>query len=759
MKSIRKHLILILFLILSAVIGGYAVTAKYKFTNDSRKSVKINEVCTSNLASCFDENGKHPDWIELYNTSNEDVDLSGWYLSNAQKKLDKWRFPDGTTISANGFLVVYADGTEEQKEDPDAGFSLTSLIMTGRASEIPSNGLHTTFKLSANDENLFLSANDKSLIDSVEVPQLKYDTSWGRVKDGVESFSRLTPTAGNSNDDADKVVYATLAKPVFSKESGFYEEPFKLKISSEEDAEIHYTLDGSVPTKDSPLYDGEIEINDSSSNENIYSALQKVSVDLLDYVHYIFSIPDKKIDKCTVVRAAAFFDDGEISETSTASYFVGFDKKKGYDGIGVISLVSDPDDLFSDEKGIYVIGDKGKDDFKKRLSASEDAVKYIEDNPSTPTDGTVSICGIKMDEYIESNYIQAGSEWEREAYASIFDSSHELISEENLGIRVKGHRTRNFPKKSLNLYARKIYGDGSFKANLLGMNESAVSLFSGGQDELTIAKDAIIAELTADLNFTSLRFSKPYYVFLDGEFWGVYRISSKVDKDYIQELYGVDDDEVIIAKNKLLNKGSTGDEEIYGSLKNFINHADFTTGTDYERFQEMVDLDSLIDYYAARLYVDEGMDWPNLNTSLWRTRESDGEGYGDGRWRWINFDNNSNISYDSVSTNTLDIILNGSKHFKRDEMMYKLMQNKDFCKRFYERFLVIANETYDPERCIEVIDKYAAETRKYMNKDYERFYGTRYDSESFENDIESMKKYFMERSKYIIPCVKEACGQ
>ncbi len=759
MKIIRKHLILIIFVILAAVIAGFAVTAGNKYFDDPQKAVRINEVCTSNLASCYDENGKHPDWVELYNASDEEIDISGWYLSNAAKKLDKWKFPEGTTISANGFLIVFADGTKEQSEDPDAGVSLTSLIMTGRASEIPSNGLHTTFELSSSGENIFLSAKDKSLIDSVEVPELKYDTAWGRTEDGTGEFKRLEPTPGASNNEASEVVYATLSKPEFSKKSGFYEESFKLEMSSEDDAEIHYTLDGSVPTKDSPVYTGPIEISDCSSNENVYSSLQKASVDLLDYVHYIFSIPDEKVDKCTVVRAAAFNEDGEVSETSTASYFVGFDEKDGYDGIGVISLVSDPDDLFSDEKGIYVIGDKGKSDFAARLSESENAVKYLEENPDTPTDGSVSVCGVKMDEYIDCNYTQTGSSWEREAVASIFDSSHELVSEETLGIRVKGHRTRNFPKKSLNLYARKIYGSSSFKANLLGMNESTASLFSGGQDKFTVDRDAIIAELTEDLDFTSFKFSKPYYLFLDGEFWGVYRISSKSDQDYFEALYGVDDEQVIVAKNKLLNKGKPGDDEIYGSLKNFINHADFTTGTDYERFQEMVDLDSLIDYYAARLYLDEGMDWPNLNTGVWRTREVTDDGYGDGRWRWLNFDNNANISYDSVSTNTISIILNGAKHFKRDEMMYKLMQNKDFCKRFYERFLVIAKETYDPERCIKIIDKYADETRNYMTKDYERFYGTRYDSETFEHDVESMKKYFMERSKYIIPYVKEACGQ
>ncbi|MBO6132761.1 MAG: lamin tail domain-containing protein, partial [Lachnospiraceae bacterium] len=51
--------------------------------------IKINEVCTSNLCSSFDEYGGTPDWIELYNPNDRAVDLTGWHLSDSEKRLDK----------------------------------------------------------------------------------------------------------------------------------------------------------------------------------------------------------------------------------------------------------------------------------------------------------------------------------------------------------------------------------------------------------------------------------------------------------------------------------------------------------------------------------------------------------------------------------------------------------------------------------------------------------------------------------------------
>ena len=739
------------------VVLLYLLGAKEKDDASGRNAIVINEVCTSNLASLYDENGEHPDWIELYNRSSESVDISGWKLSDSHKRRDKWEFPEGTGISANGYLIVYADGTEKKKPDADQSFSVESFIMNGEAIATESTGLHTSFELSDKGEQLILSDKGLTVADIVEVPNLKYDTSWARARDGENGFSRLTPSPNQSNSLGKNAVYPTLKKPEFSAESGFYDEAFDLEISSDE-GEVHYTLDGSMPTADSPTVNGSIHISDASSQENVYSAMKETSVELLDYIKYKFEIPKDNVDKCTVVRAAVFDDAGNISETATKSYFVGFNKKDEYDDLGFISLVSDSEGLFGYENGIYVIGENGVEDFKKRVYSNTQAMQYLTEHPNTPLDGSVSICGVKMGEYMDSNYWRKGTSWEREACLTVFDKDHTLDSEQEIGIRVKGHRTRNFPKKSLNLYARDIYGKDSFSTSFFGDKESDLTLFSGGNDLLSLLKDELVADLTDGLDFGSLKFTKPYAVFLDGEFWGLYRISEKFDREYIEKVFGVDDDEVIIAKNGMFSDGESGDEEIFGDFESFINHADFTSGTDYERFKSQVDMDSLIDYYAVRVYVDEAMDWPNINTGMWRSREDKGSSeYNDGRWRWFNFDNNSNLDYGAVSANSINKAMNGTKNYSRDEMLYKLMQNEEFKKEFRERFEWIAAEVFDADKAIERLDVLAKEVRPYIELEYKRYYGDKYTLESFDNEIENMRKYFRERADYIIPYVEELC--
>ena len=52
---------------------------------------------------------KYEDWIELYNTTNGDINLSGIYLTDNPDNPTKWEFPAGTVIKASSYLTVWAD--------------------------------------------------------------------------------------------------------------------------------------------------------------------------------------------------------------------------------------------------------------------------------------------------------------------------------------------------------------------------------------------------------------------------------------------------------------------------------------------------------------------------------------------------------------------------------------------------------------------------------------------------------------------------
>ncbi len=138
--------------------------------------VVINEFVASNDASAADQDGEYDDWIELYNNSDQAVDLSGWYMSDDEGDLTQWTFPNGTTIPAKGYLIVWADEDLEQ------------------------TGLHADFKLSASGEVLLLVQPDEMIADRVEFGEQSTDVAYARVPNGTGSFMMQAPTFNKSNE-------------------------------------------------------------------------------------------------------------------------------------------------------------------------------------------------------------------------------------------------------------------------------------------------------------------------------------------------------------------------------------------------------------------------------------------------------------------------------------------------------------------------------------------------------------------------------
>jgi len=103
----KKHPTKKLFYILSIIFN-------FIFIQISYSQVVINEIFLSgfNGSEVTDHGFKVDDWIELYNSSNNSLNLTGWYLSDNQNEPTKWRIPGGT-ISANDHLVFNANGLDD----------------------------------------------------------------------------------------------------------------------------------------------------------------------------------------------------------------------------------------------------------------------------------------------------------------------------------------------------------------------------------------------------------------------------------------------------------------------------------------------------------------------------------------------------------------------------------------------------------------------------------------------------------------------
>ncbi len=115
-----------------------------------------------------------PDWIEIYNPNNQDVDITGWNIWDPSTVGSHYVLPSSTIIPANGFLVLSCDDQN--------------------------TGLHTNFKLSSGGETIWFANAANVLVDTVVFPSLTSGTSYGRNPDGAQVFAIFTtPTQGFTN--------------------------------------------------------------------------------------------------------------------------------------------------------------------------------------------------------------------------------------------------------------------------------------------------------------------------------------------------------------------------------------------------------------------------------------------------------------------------------------------------------------------------------------------------------------------------------
>ncbi|MHC4437081.1 MAG: lamin tail domain-containing protein, partial [Planctomycetota bacterium] len=119
--------------------------------NDSEPPLRNGEL--------LDEDGDASDWIEIYNPSDEAINLDGWFLTDDADDLEKWEFP-AVEISRGRFLVVFASGKNRRDADGQ---------------------MHTNFQLRAGGEFLALVHPDGLTIEQAydEYPPQFADISYG----------------------------------------------------------------------------------------------------------------------------------------------------------------------------------------------------------------------------------------------------------------------------------------------------------------------------------------------------------------------------------------------------------------------------------------------------------------------------------------------------------------------------------------------------------------------------------------------------
>ena len=569
-----------------------------------------------------------PDWIELSNSSETPMDLSGYHLTDNKERPTRWEFPAGTSIPANGYLVVFASGENTQD---------TSLDETGR--------LHTSFVLASGDY-LALTDTNGDVVDELDIPKMRRNVSYGFDTSNVGGyFIETTPGAANTTAQIDFV-----ADTAFSHDRGLYDAPFDVAISTAtEGATIVYTLDGSWPTIENnvvtngTVYNSPISIS-STTNLRAMAFKDGMGATNVDTQSYIFPAQVLQQSDSDIPPAANWgssgpdwemdpevvnLPDGDPNKPTAADFAT----------IPTVSITMNWDDLFGSQ-GIYLVG-----------------------------------------EHVE-----------KPMSFEFFDPATGESVQQNASIEVQGGSSVSVPRNwktdkiSMLVRFKDPYGPTTLNANIFG--EGSTTRF----DQMTIDGQLnfvwdygsnntqrsqalyIHDQVAADVqNAISGEGSAPHgrfvNLFRNGIYWGMHYLHERPDESFAAEYWGGDKEEYhALNQNRTIsqainpdgsptpNNGATMDIDAAVALARAAGNGGIA---EWNAVNEQIDVEHFIEYLMMNWYLGNE-DWGADNKNWYASRKNTP----DGRWRFHSWD--AEKVFQDFATGGVDEVGGGPKGLHKD---------------------------------------------------------------------------------------------
>jgi hypothetical protein len=369
----------------------------------------------------------------------------------------------------------------------------------------------------------------------------------------------------------------------------------------------------------------------------------------------------------SVIRARVFAPGKPAGRPASHTYLIDVSTT-----LPVISLATNPVHFFDDTIGIYVAG----------------------------TNGITGNCS-----EVPVNWNRS---WERPVSMEMFETDSDRVVAQDVGVEIFGGCSRLFPRKSLEIKARRTYGDNDIDYQVLpdkviDSYKRLVLRNSGNDNYATQFRDALQQYLVKDMMDIDYQAYRPVVVFLNGAYWGIHNLRDKADESFVEQNYDLDADsdfDMIEERYHI----QAGNAAAWNALYEFILNEDLRIPSNYEYVKSQIDLQEFMNYYITEIYINNG-DWPVTNIRYWRA-------YEDGRWRWILYDLDFGFNPDEAGTNFLDTILTCSDcpelTLYQAAVFRKLMENTEFREDFVQRFASHINITFDPARINGMIDAFKA---------------------------------------------------
>ena len=283
-------LALVLLCLLLPAITGNAQSAGRLF---------INEVMVANVDRYLDTSWNYGSWIEIYNSSDSEINLKRYYINTSNTRQDKIRIGYDLIIPSHGYGVLWF-GHRYWKAP------------TQIDAELDNDGGYIT-----------LFSPGSNVLDRVEYPSSMSRCSWARCSDGGDEWTYTScPTPAATNGELSETVWRMPA-PVVDTDSRYFSSIQNIKVEIPEGATLRYTTDGSTPSR----------TNGETSETGTFRTT-------VNRVYRFVLIKDGYLDSPVVTR----------------SYI----RRRQRINLPALSIVTDPAHLYDSQIGFFVQGTNGR---------------------------------------------------------------------------------------------------------------------------------------------------------------------------------------------------------------------------------------------------------------------------------------------------------------------------------------------------------------------------------------------------------------
>lgn len=700
---------------------------------------------------------KGEQWVEVKNTSQADIRLAEYCLTNKAGKPDKWSFPD-VVLAPGEFFTVQTMGrkavpgaapSSRQKEEADApdggdkkgkdkkdkkgkGKKGKGKKDKGQKDKDKGDAAESTAAPSADQP---LAAADKAA-DKAKAG----DGKKGKKKD--KSKKKGNAAGGKKGKGQAKVAPFKLSGSngvALTKDGKFVdgmsagESPIGASRGRIEGQKGFFYFSAPSQNAENPQKGCRfVAAQPTVSRKGGLCKEAEVTVEIDGHgqkVHYttdgtlptvaspLYSSP-LKFKVSTTLRYMAEGDADHLpSAVATTTYLFGANHS-----LPVLHVTVRHEDFFDPYNGIYVEGGRPARMQTQKVGGGE---RQLNNN---------------------ANYLQP---WVKPAYAEFFDGKEGFAV--SCGIKIFGAGSRHLEKKSLMLKFDAAYGPDDVVYDFFDTGEvqklDNLVLRSGSTDANGVmVRDEFFTSLMAAECPTALTQAyRPIVLYVNHEYWGVYYFREKTGDDFVARHLGVSKDDVDIMLSQHVEQGSDAD---YKAIHAYVRSHDMKTDEAFNWVDERVSLSSLIDYKMGQMYSG--------NTDIYNVREvRANDPDGDQKWYYILYD----LDESFISKKPMGFYLRaGFPNSTPQPVSYnnllidRMLDNAKFRRMFLERLAYHAHKTFSPERATANFDKIIKLIEPEMERNCQRWPSLNYTT--WQSNVKRFREQIQTRTQIVVDGVK-----